>query len=598
MNSGFDNLEEDNSFFKQKKYSFSNGSQTKSEYQENESLSLRKKKRKNKFISQKLSSIFSNDLKYEINLGSVLSNVENSTLFQEYSKSQEEIPKLNFLLQMLLENDINILKFSLFQIKNYLINKIDDDSTFIEKNLSNTFNKEMFCHLFNLLEKYSKNDNNNTDNLIIIYNILFIISKFCNLNSNFYQEMILSYVNLLINIYTKNNNEKIIKNIILIVINHLFECNEEMIKKFEIENQNLALIAYKEFLSINKSNIVTNINFFNTLLQIFSNMFYTKTYINYLFSYDNNYINNGEIRVINIINYIKNFITASFDKEIFMQQIICIKNFLSFYSNEIYNHKGNSNYNITIPPKDIEKAVKNLIYSLSFEKNLVPYISEKNSLSPKEYSVSTNVLKILVNATKICPSKFSKLLITDGDISHQLIQLQNFLKTYKMEKLYKLHLKLIHNLVETQNPVIIKELCLNCPMISNLFELNNLYCEIEKKIEGDLISIFDYLIRSDAEYLNIHLLIEGTCEFFKNILEKISENINEKNERNIKIIINDIIKLVNDDIKIKEKYGGYFLIGHLEKIGLIDTVNNLKRNEKLSIEILELIRELNNLLKV
>jgi hypothetical protein len=83
------------------------------------------------------------------------------------------------------------------------------------------------------------------------------------------------------------------------------------------------------------------------------------------------------------------------------------------------------------------------------------------------------------------------------------------------------------------------------------------------------------------------LISEGICEWYKSILE------DEPNLENIKKIIGNLITMVkySGNLTKENECKNNLLLIHLEKIGILEVVNNLKSKEELSEEIISLINE-------
>ena len=157
---------------------------------EEHSLSLRKKFN-NKGKRHMLPSSLLNDITYyEINLSELEPKINNHHLYVQFKNSQNEKNSLGLLFQMLLIEDNNdILKFSLSNIKKFLINI--DENNFSAKNLSIEFNDKLIKFLFELLLKKSKD-------FYILSHICFILNKLSFLLKNengYYYDILYQYFN-------------------------------------------------------------------------------------------------------------------------------------------------------------------------------------------------------------------------------------------------------------------------------------------------------------------------------------------------------------------------------------------------------------------
>ena len=102
-----------------------------------------------------------------------------------------------------------------------------------------------------------------------------------------------------------------------------------------------------------------------------------------------------------------------------------------------------------------------------------------------------------------------------------------------------------------------------------------------------MIKIFSVLIQSNHKYIQTLLISEGICEWYKSILEE------EPSIENIKMIITNFItmvkysgNLVKDNIN-----NNNLLLIHLEKIGILEAVDNLKGRKDLNEEVMSIINE-------
>ena len=92
-------------------------------------LSLRKKK--NSKSNEILKKIYAAPqiLSHDIDLKNLILLIQNDPLYIKYNSIDIETEKLNYLFQMLLSENLNILKYSLIELKAYL-NNINDPNEF------------------------------------------------------------------------------------------------------------------------------------------------------------------------------------------------------------------------------------------------------------------------------------------------------------------------------------------------------------------------------------------------------------------------------------------------------------------------------------
>ena len=263
--------------------------------------------------------------------------------------------------------------------------------------------------------------------------------------------------------------------------------------------------------------------------------------------------------------------------ELFEQELRCIQNFMLLFL-EKHNYFKN---------KNLKKKVQQIIINLKLEKRVLPLLYD-NSIN--EPSLRIIALQILVNSTFICSKKFCENLI-NNNISDQIIKLENYLLaqtqiTNRIKNLYKLLMNLIYNLIENESVYIIDDLSIDNSCISLLFKLQKIpFYSSENK--NFMIKIFSVLIQSNHKYIQTLLISEGICEWYKSILEE------EPSIENIKMIITNFItmveysgNLVKDNIN-----NNNLLLIHLEKIGILETVDNLKGRKDLNEEVMSIINE-------
>ena len=100
---------------------------------EDHSLTLRKKLGNRAKRSHILPPSLNNDLVYEINLAEIEPKVKEDKLYIQFKKSTDEKNSLGLLFQMLLiDNNDNILKYSLANIRKFLVN-IGENNFFFKK---------------------------------------------------------------------------------------------------------------------------------------------------------------------------------------------------------------------------------------------------------------------------------------------------------------------------------------------------------------------------------------------------------------------------------------------------------------------------------
>ena len=539
---------------------------------EEHSLSLRKRLSNRGKRGHILPFSLNNDLKYEINMAELEPKLNNEQLYILFKNSNDEKNSLGLLFQMLLvENNDDILKYSLANLKKFLISI--DQNIFNAQNLSTEFNDKSIIFLFQLLQKKS-------NDFYILSNVSFILNKLgifiiYNGKEYFFNTLFDNFNNVLNLAKEINQNEPHIKNLLYLLTDKIFLGSDEMIRKLEKAFPSYIQQIHQEILNLDESKFVKNMNLITTLLQIINNCFYYKIYSNYFFSKFNN--DSNVINAENIIKFIQRALNVSYQMELFDQELRCIQNFLYLFMED----------NTYFKDKAMKKKIQNIIANLELEKKIIPLIYDNTIEEP---GLRVIALQILINSTYICSKRFCETLI-DNNISEQILKLENYLitrtqVTIRAKSIYKLLMDLIFNLIENESMDIIDNLSIENNCISALFKLqkNPIY---SKESKNYMNKIFNVLIQSNHKYIQTLLISEGICEWYKSILE------DEPNLENIKKIIGNLITMVkySGNLTKENECKNNLLLIHLEKIGILEVVNNLKSKEELSEEIISLINE-------
>ena len=534
------------------------------------SLSLRKKLN-NKAKRYILPNSLANDVAYEINLIKIEPKIRNHQLYREFINSQNENKSISLLFQMLLlENNDDFLKFSLENLKKYLIDI--DEKNFISKNISTEFNDKMIKYLYDLLFKKS-------NDFFILSNILFILNKLSILieDENYFNILFNNFGNILNLALSINKEEAKIKNLLYYLSSKIFLGNKEIISKLEKTYPRYILQVHSEIKGLEQNKLLNNIILISTLLNIINNCFFFKIYSEYFFS---SYNNMKEINVENIFKFIQNLLNCSYEMIIMDQVLRCIQNFICFFLEE-QKFLNNS---------ILKKKTQKILNDLHLEEKIIPLIYDS---SIKEPAIRDITLNILVNATFIASKNLCQKLI-DNDIAKQIIKLEQYLisqihLTNRIKSLYRLLLNLIYNLVENESVNIIENLSIENNCISLLFKLQKIpfYSNENKKY---MINIFHILIQSNHKYIQTLLISEGICEWYKSILE------DTPSSDNIEMIISDFItmKKYSANLVKDDNNKNNLLLIHLEKIGILELSISLKGRSDIPDEVLEYINEFSN----
>ena len=540
-------------------------------------LSLRKKK--NTKQNEILKKIYSSPqvLSHDIDLKKLIPLIENESLYMQYNSDEKETEneKLGYLFQMLLSENLNILKYSLIELKSYL-NNINNANEFISKNLLNEFNEKMFRFLFNLLFKNKNSFTNVGDYYQVTILVCYIISKLCFLNE-FYVDIVFDYLINLLNLAQKEE-DKNLKNSIYIITNKiLFKDNKNLEKIYpnyfnQIYNELTQLINE----SINNKNILILKDLYPTLIGIINIIILNKVQ-----NINNNYLIDNK-KICNLISLIKYFLDISFmGTEI-------LKSTLYFLSISLKYFKKN---NIE---KELENEFKTIINNIRLDKHIISFIND-NSIDDNDFKFE--VIEIINYMLILNDSDFLNNLI-ENNICEQISNLQDYLlendsneNSNIMAPLYKAHIDLIYNLISTQSEKAIQNICIDNSCISNLFQFINNSTFLYNNDNYKIIEIFDLLIQSKAEFVHNLLLSERIYDLYKNILN------NNKDNNLLLIILKDFSIMIERGKAYKTSKGINYISNHFLKNGILDVINNLKSRDNLNNEIIFLLDEITKLLE-
>ena len=196
---------------------------------EEHSLSLRKRLSNRGKRGHILPFSLNNDLKYEINMAELEPKLNNEQLYILFKNSNDEKNSLGLLFQMLLvENNDDILKFSLANLKKFLISI--DQNIFNAQNLSTEFNDKSIIFLFQLLQMKS-------NDFYILSNVSFILNKLgifiiYNDKEYFFNTLFDNFNNVLNLAKEINQNEPHIKNLLYLLTENLKKLFHHIFNKF------------------------------------------------------------------------------------------------------------------------------------------------------------------------------------------------------------------------------------------------------------------------------------------------------------------------------------------------------------------------------
>ncbi len=567
----------------------SNSSMSREEFNnlnEEHILSLRKKRGNKNIEHLKKMNLNAQLLTHDIDIKKLILLIQNDNLYIKYNSNENnENDKLNYLLQMLISEDINILKFSLIELKKY-INNIKDSNEFTSKNLLLQFNDKMYRFLFSLLLKNKNNYPNTEDYYQIIILLCFIISKLCIFN-DFYIAILSDYFLDLLNL-AKNEPDKNVKSTIYIVthkillINKLKD-NELFYKKLEEIYQNYFNHIYDEFIKLNNESIKNkNIffikNLYPTLINILSSIIYINIQI-----YKNKLLIELK-KISHVLFFAKQYLSS-----IFMETDI-LKASLHFLSVVLNYYKENK----LVFEKESDLQFTEIINKIKLDKHIITYIYD-NSMN--DYDFRNEIIEMINNMIVINDSDFINNLI-ENNICEQISNLQIFLLDNEYESnnnniikiLYKSHIELIYNLISTQSDNVIQNICIENSCISNLFQFINNSTFLYNNDNLKIIEIFDLIIESKTEFVHSLLLTEGIYDLYKNIL------VNCKDNNLLLIILKDFSIMIERGKNILTSNGINVVSNHFLKNGILDLINNIKSRSDLNNKITFLLEEIPKLL--
>ena len=541
-------------------------------------LSLRKKTNNRQAEYLKKFNLHPKILSHDTDINNLIPLIQNEPLYIQYNSNINETEKLNYLLQMLISENNNILKYCLIELKKYL-NHIDSPNAFLSKNLLNIFNEKMFRFLFTKLLNNKNNYTNDEDYYQIMALLCFNISKLCFLNE-FYIDILYDYIPNILNI-AQNEQDKNLKNSLYIITNKILLKDK---KKLETIYQTFFNQIYNELINIiNESMTNKNIFILKDLYPTLINIINIFILINIKNS-DNNIFLIDIQKISKILLLVKEYLDKSF------METEILKSTLNFLGIVLKNYKANkNNYNI-----ESEKEFRQIINGIRLNNHIITYIYD-NSINNNDFRYE--IIEIINNMLLLNDSEFLNNLI-ENNICEQISNLQDYLlendnnnNNHLIKLLYESHIDLIYNLISTQSINAIQSICIDNSCISNLFLFINNSTFLYNNDNLKIIEIFDLIIQSKADFVHSLLLTEGIYNVYKNIL------YNNKENNILLIILKDFSIMIERGKAIKTSSGKNCVSNYFTKNGILDLLNNLKTRTNLNDQIIFLLDEIPKLLE-
>ena len=511
-------------------------------------ISLRKQIMTKSRLSSRLKSLKNvtyEESFYQINLNKL--NLNNNENIIKFNSSSNEIEKLNILFNLLIQNDINLLKFSIFHIRNIL----DDFDVKRAKilNLNKIITNDAINFFFKLLYE-------NLNDKQMIYELSYIIILLIYLEV-FDLNIFINNSQKIFDLSQKFNDPILIKKLIWIlglITNQLV--NDEL-NKFLDSLQNFYLFIIN---SIEKLENLNNFQVTNANIDLID----IKIWIYGIF-YNNKYykIKNlieDENKCLKHIKIISQFCKNNIYDNLYYDSLDTI----CFIINEINDNQ----LKIINENDNLFKKFKKTFKSCEFIENLIPnlnnskireqtniinilvfisYLSNKSMLKMIDYNICENIEKLLYNInSKESLNEYKKLIINILDF------INNFTVNYKYI-----------------NPFVRKTDCFNY-LINIINKTGNLNQRL------NLLEIFDNIFEINNKKLITELVMGNLPEFYVECLK-----INESSKTNliIELTLKGIGKLLN--------YGDEFNNNNLNDNNNVIKVNLLENTfETLNINYL------------
>lgn len=551
---------------------------------ENHFLYLRKKIKNKEYYEKKINKLkrIENDKeinKINLDIKEIESIIKEHKIYNIYTKCNNTIQRLGYLLQMIIDNDKNLIIYGLFQINQFL-SKINKEE-FEAQNLKIQFNENMFKYLFYIIDKKNKDNN-------ILLLFALIIDKLCEFDNQYCIFLInhIYKIIAIIKLLNGNKNQNFIINNLFSLFNNIFLLENFENYKNNLENigKELLYLIINEIYNINsKESFIFSKKLISTLLTILNNIFINQILFEYVFKYADK-IKPKEKNIFDALKYIlKN--KANFELDDLA--IFCLYNFIEYY--------------MEIKEKLSEEDIDEINYRLcdmNIPKFIIPLILDntENIINNKHILY---ILKILINTISIGNCQYWSDLIQKNLIS-QIVKLQEILLNINIDvnssQIFEYHLLLIFNLVSTEFEEVISHIAIKSTCISNLFKffkLNNFF--VNKQLDlylnilhGLIINKCKYKKRQcNFRFVKTFLLSEGICEYYKKLLLD-EKSLNQELIKNIFIDILVFIEYFGEFVDIPKEN---IVLLHFQNIGMNDIINNYRNKINFSNELTNIIED-------
>jgi len=447
---------------------------------------------------------------YQINLNEL--NLNNNENIIKFNSSSNEIEKLNILFNLLIQNDINLIKFSIFHIRN-ILNNFDEKRAKI-LNLNKIITNNAIDYFFKLLYENLKDKQ-------MIYELSYVIILLIYLEV-FDLNIFINNSQKIFDLSQNCNDPILIKKLIWILGLITNELLNDEINKFLDSFENFYLFIIK---SIENLENLNNFEVNNANIDLLS----IKIWIYGIF-YNNKYhkvkdLIEDENKCLKHIKIISQFCKNNIYKNLYLDSLDTI----CFIINEI-DQLGifNENDKLCLSFKKCFKScefIENLIPNLNNFSEIreltsiinififISYLSNKSMLKMIDYKICESIEKLLCNIdSQQSLNEYKKLIIIILDF------INNFTIDYKYI-----------------NPFVRRTDCFN-----HLFNIVNKTGNLTQRL--NLLEIFDKIFEINNKKLITELIMGNLPEFY---VECLKINDSSKSNLIIELTLKGISKLLN-----------------------------------------------------